>query len=292
MEWLLPALASAGFFSVLNVVTKKLTEDISGIVYTTIFTLSATAIYTPLFLYLYTGTGFEQGLLPWLAVLASGIANALGIIAYNTSIKYGEISEVIPLTKITPVFTAILGYVILGESLDPAAILGIIAVTTGSYIVLLRRQGTVLKPFKRIVHEKAPLLAFSTSLIYAAASIADRYGNQAIPPYTYGYIIFLTMSISLTTYLAARDREKLRKAKETALKKPVSYTFVGILAASAYLSIFIAYSLAPAYKVIPILQLQVLASIAAGGYLFNEENMARKIIGSATLITGVILIAI
>ncbi len=292
MEWLLAALASATFFSILNVVTKKLTQDLSGLAYNFIFSVSATLFILPFSIYFVINTSLTSNLVPWLALIGSGVANTFGIIAYNNSIKQGEISEVIPLTKLTPIFTAILGFSILGEAMTPLTVTGILAVTFGSYIVLLRKHQSLLGPLKRLFSNRAALLASISSVIYAFASIMDRFGTQAIRPEVYVSGIFLVMSACFTVYLGTKKREKLVEARNAVRERPSSFLLVGLLASGAYLSIFIAYSLAAASKVIPVLQLQVLASVAAGGYLFNEENMLRKVVGSLVLIVGVVLIAL
>ncbi|MBC5793502.1 MAG: EamA family transporter [Nanohaloarchaea archaeon] len=292
MEWLLTALSSAFFFSILNVVTKKLTQDISGLAYNFIFSLSALILLLPFSTYFGLNTNLTSSIVPWLALVGSGIANTFGIIAYNNSIKQGEISEVIPLTKLTPIFTAVLGFSILGEEMTPLMVTGILAVTLGSYIVLLRKNKSLVGPLKRLFTNRAALLASISSVIYAFASIMDRFGTQAIRPEVYVSGIFLVMSACFTVYLGTTKREKLIEAKNAVREKPSSFFLVGLLAAGAYLSIFIAYSMAAASKVIPVLQLQVLASVAAGGYLFNEQNMLRKVVGSVILVVGVVLIAL
>jgi len=292
MEWFYAAFAAAVFFSILNFVTKKLTEDISDLAFNTLFSVSAMLVCLPVFLYFSPGLNLGKSLLPWTALLFSGIANTFGVLAYNVSIKHGEISEVIPLTKLTPVFTAIFGVLILNEVMNIQRVSGILAVTLGSFIVLLKKGDSILKPLKRLKTEKAATLAFSSSIIYAFASIADKYTVETIHPELYVFFIFVIMSGSLTTYLGLKDKTKLIEAKNAFGKNRLWFGIVGILAASAYLSIFYAYSLAPASKVVPVLQIQVLASVAVGGYIFKEKDLLRKLIGSIVLIAGVILIAI
>lgn len=292
MEWLYLTILSALIWGVLSVIAKDIMKDTASTVYTTLYSLLALVFYTPVFLYYLYISGISYTFAAILALTVSIIANVLAFIAYNYSIDAGELSQVIPFTRLTPIFAAIFGSLILNETIDITLGAGIISATAGSIILLKEDSLSYIKSLEDGLRKDAIKAALISSILYGGASVADRYANQIINPEIYTFFIFLGM----TTALLAICKYKLNTGRaviEKSLREyPLMYAVTGLLAALASLSIFKAFSLAPASQVTPVLQVQVLIPMLAGVLLFNEKNLLRKMIGTAILITGVILVAI
>lgn len=244
----------------------------------------------PFFLYLLTQESIVAGPEAWIALLVSGIANSVGIFAYIKAIKIGELSEVIPLIKLEPVSVAVLAPLILSEPISPQLTGSLLLVASGSYIVMLRKAKGLFYPFKNLKQNKALQIAMVPPLMWGFAAIADRFGNQRIDPKIYLFFLFLTVSFNLGIYIYARDRQKLLEVKQVATRKPFQYILMGVITILAYISVFTAFSMAKASQVVPVLQTQTLLTVIIGGYLFSEENLVRKLIGSLLLILGIILV--
>jgi transporter family protein len=266
-------------------------EETSSLVYTTIYSLLATVFYLPLFIYFLINSNLQFTTLSVIAIIISGISNVLGYLTYNQSIKIGEISEEVPLSKLTPIFTAILGALILGEQLTLLNYIGIFAVVAGTFIILVDPLN-LIKSFKQKETFKPALIAVASGIIFAFASIADRYATQTIDPKIYTMLIYLIM---LTAYIPTLHKKQNKSVTKTVKKqlqqKPGLYTLTGILAITASLAIFKSFSLAPASKVIPLIQIQVIFSIL-GGKIFGDQNLPRKLTGTTLLLTGITLVLI
>jgi uncharacterized membrane protein len=212
--------------------------------------------------------------------------------SYNYSIKFGELSRVIPFTKLNPVFTAIIAALVLGEQMTQTRVFGIILVTIGSYAILEEKNSGWKKPFTNFVKLKAPKYAALSALVYSFASVADRFGTQIIQPEIYTFIIYVIITSTLSVYLLTQKRELIPDIKTNFNQHRFYYIITGIGAALASYLIFFAFSQAQASRVIPVLQIQVFISVAAGYILFNEDHLREKIIGSLILVAGVILVAL
>lgn len=292
MEWLAATVGAAIIWSFTGIIAKELMDQSSSLVYSFLYSSLALLFYTPVFLYFLPQASFELSAGLILALAVSGVANVFGIMSYNYSIKFGELSRVIPFTKLNPVFTAIIAALVLGETMTPTKATGVILVTTGSYAILEEKNTGWKQPFKNFVKLEAPKYAALSALVYSFASVADRFGTQIIQPEIYTFIIFLIITSSLSAYLLTKKRELIPEIKTDLQQDPFYYTITGIGTAIATYLIFFAFSQAQASRVIPVLQIQVFISVAAGYILFNEGNLKHKIIGSLILVAGVILVGL
>jgi uncharacterized membrane protein len=290
--WFLATAAAATIWAVISIAAKKLMENSSGLTYTYLYSLIALVFYTPAFLYFLTTetVAFTPSIL--IAFAVSGLANILAFLFYNKSIKLGELSTVIPFTKLNPVFTGVLAAVFLAETITAVNALGIVLVTAGSYVILKDDEHNILDPIRRFKASDAPKFGALSALIFSFAAIADRFVTQTVSPKIYTYLIYLFMTAGLTIYIAAREKQAFTEAKEKFLDDKLLYSLTGLGAALASYLIFFSFSKAEASKVIPVLQLQVFISVVAGITLFDEGNVKEKAVGSVILVAGVIMTAI
>ena len=66
-----------------------------------------------------------------LYIILSGTAGALSWLFYFVALKYGRVSQVAPVDKLSVVLAALLAVVFLGESLSPLGLSGILLITAG-----------------------------------------------------------------------------------------------------------------------------------------------------------------
>ncbi len=290
MDWLLAALASSIAFGVNSVIGKYLLEETSDFTYTYLYGILALVFYTPVFIFFISTNSISLVPMVLGAALVSGTLNILAYLAFDEAMKETDISEVVPLTRTQPVFVGILGALLLSETLSTANIGGIVAVTAGSYIVLRRKKDKLIAPLIKIKHSRAHQYAIIAALLWSSMAIIDRFATQQISPEVYTFMIYTIMVAGLSTNMLIDEKRKVNALKKTFKQDKPLYIVSGVIAAFASLMIFKAFSLAPASKVIPVLQLQVLISVIAGIVLFDEKGSLQKLIGSLILLAGVFLI--
>jgi len=289
MAWLVWSLTAAVFLALVAIANKKMVADTDILSFTVAYSWFATLLYLPALFYFLPQATLPSNPFVWLAYTVSAAANIFGILAINASLKHGEMSIVVPLQKLIPVFVAINAWLVLNESLTIANLTGIFILTAGSYIVLLKQGKSVLEPIHAFGSSTGAQMAVLSAVIYSFASIADRYAAQAIHPKIYAFLILLGMTISLTMYTLFLKRKNFDEACKDVQRRPLKYVGVGFVVAGGFFSIMTAYSLAEATKVVPVIQIQVLINVVAGGYLFKEDNILRKLVGSLLIIGGVVL---
>ena len=292
MLWFYAVVFSALSWGVLSVVAKELMDHDSSHAYTTLYTVTALIFYTPIFLHFLSTGGFATTNSALGALGFSIVGNIAAFVSYNTAIKEGELSRIIPFTRLTPIFTGLFAAFILGEVITPMLGIGILLATAGSIIVMKEDHVNYILSIEDRLKNRAIQLAIASSAIYGLSSVADRFATQIIPPEAYTFFLFLGMSTGFTVYTERSEEHSIKELFNDFRNDKLLYSFTGLLAAVATFSIFFAFSRAPASKVVPVIQLQVLVSVIAGAVFFDEKNIFRKLVGSLILIGGVALVAL
>lgn len=292
INWFYAAVFSALSWGVISVIAKKLMDHDSSEAYTALYTVLSLIFYTPLFLYFALSQTVNYTAIASAALLFSVLGNIAAFIAYNTSIKEGELSRIIPFTRLTPIFTAIFAAAILGEVITYKLGIGILMATAGSILVMKEKNIDYINSIEDRIKSNAIQLAILSSAIYGLTSVADRYATQIIQPEIYTFFLFLGMSTGFLIYTEKSSKHSFKELLKDFRNDKTLYTVTGLLAAGATYSIFYSFSNAPASRVTPVLQLQVLVSVIAGALFFGEDDILRKLVGSLILISGIVLVAI
>jgi EamA-like transporter family. len=135
--WILYALLSAIFAALVSVLAKKGLEGINSNL--------ATAIRTFVVLLAAWGIVFLTGKhkdIPnltgknWRYLIYSGLATGASWLFYFRALQLGEVSKVAPIDKLSVVFTMILAFIFLGETVSLKTIIGGILITAGTLVLV------------------------------------------------------------------------------------------------------------------------------------------------------------
>ena len=136
--WLILALASSIFAALTSILAKV---GISGV-----NSNLATAIRTAVVLAMSWGmvflTNAQGGLASisrksWLFLILSGLATGASWLCYYKALQIGEASKVVPIDKLSVVFTLILAFVFLHESFTYKSAIGAALITAGTLLMVL-----------------------------------------------------------------------------------------------------------------------------------------------------------
>lgn len=165
------AILAALFWAIGNVIDKTvLTDYVTNPVVVTFFT----GVFGALFALILLPLGYVQ--IPSTFVL--GISILLGIVYmapiyfYMKGMTLEEVSRVIPIMNISPVFVVILGAIFLNEVFTLQKYLGMFLAITGSVMVASKRFG---KKFFHLEANKAYWLIFTGTFIFAAYAVSIRW---------------------------------------------------------------------------------------------------------------------
>jgi drug/metabolite transporter (DMT)-like permease len=130
--------------------------------------------------------------------LASVLLNIVANFTFLQSVRISPLSVTVPLLSLTPVFTALLGFLILGERLDPLAAAGIVLVVSGAFWLNLPRADpaeTGAPLWRAILCQPGAWLMAGTALLISGTIPLDKLAvARATPPF---HGLFLTSGIAL-----------------------------------------------------------------------------------------------
>ena len=228
------------------------------------------------------------------ALIGCGIFNILGYWVFSLALKGGEFSVVVPLRNLVPLFSLVIGVLILKEKINLRIIGATFLVVAG--VVFLHFNGDIWSGTNvfQNVFSTASLLAILAAFFFTICAMADRYGTAKeygrmnVLLYTTGTVLIMITGFGLAVFFKGTTNEVMG----IITTYWPTLLLVGSLGAFGTWATFKALSLGEMTKVTPLLRAQVLLSIIFGGAFFNEENLIYKTIGGILLTLGIILIVI
>lgn len=136
--WLILALASSVFAALTSILAKIGIDGVNATL--------ATAIRTVVVLLLSWGmvflTNTQKGIVQissrsWLFLILSGLATGASWLCYYKALQLGDASKVVPIDKLSVVFTMVLAAWILREQFTPKSILGCVLIGAGTLLMVL-----------------------------------------------------------------------------------------------------------------------------------------------------------
>jgi len=139
-NWIFYALLSAFFAALVAIFGKIGLKDIDS--------NTATAIRAVIMAIFLAGLIISQGKLivakqiigqptPMLYIVLSGVAGALSWLFYFLALKNGKASQIVPIDRLSVIFTLILAFIVLGEKVSIKTIIGGAVIVIGAILVAL-----------------------------------------------------------------------------------------------------------------------------------------------------------
>ena len=136
--WLVFALLSAVFAALTSILAKVGIEGVDSNL--------ATALRTSVVLLMSWGMVFltnAQGGISqistksWLFLILSGLATGVSWLCYYRALQMGTVAKVVPIDKLSVVFTLILAFVFLHEKFTVKSAIGAVLITAGTLVMVL-----------------------------------------------------------------------------------------------------------------------------------------------------------
>ncbi|MBI5599886.1 MAG: DMT family transporter [Deltaproteobacteria bacterium] len=211
----------------------------------------------------------------------------LALILYVKAIRLSPLSLSVPFMALSPVFILFIAFFTLGERPSSSGILGVALIASGAYLLnaSASRHG-ILGPVKEIWKEKGSVLMIIVALIYSVTSTVGKIAVEHSSPVFFGFFYPLVLTAVLTFVVAWKGR--LREVAS----RPGAFLIIGLFTAIMIVSHFMAISMIDVAYMISIKRTSLLISVLYGKFLFKEENIKERLLGSAVMISGVALITL
>lgn len=138
MGWFVLALLSAVFAALTSILAKVGIEGVNSTLATAIRTFVVLIMSWGMVFITNTQNGITSiGKKSWIFLILSGIATGASWLCYYKAIQLGDVSKVVPIDKLSVVFTMILAFVFLHEKFNAKSIIGVIFIAVGTLLMVL-----------------------------------------------------------------------------------------------------------------------------------------------------------
>lgn len=205
---------------------------------------------------------------------------------YLRALQLSPMSLTIPLLAWTPVFTALVSFLVLGEVPGPSGALGIALVASGSYLLSWQRGRGLLEPIRALGRERGSLLMLGVAAIFSVTSSLGKIGVQHSSPVAFGFLYSLSTTAVFTVMVL------LRQGKGALGGFTPSRWLWAVGAASGVMILlhFTAIELTEVAYMISVKRTSLLFSALIGVLLFGEHGAPQRLFGAAVMFGGIVLL--
>ncbi len=136
--WWLFALLSAVFAALTSILAKVGIEDVDSTLATAIRTVAVVGMSWLMVFITNTQSGISSiSKKSWIFLILSGLATGASWLCYYKAIQMGDVSKVVPIDKLSVLFTLVLAFIFLHEEFNVKSLIGSILITAGTLFMVL-----------------------------------------------------------------------------------------------------------------------------------------------------------
>lgn len=213
-----------------------------------------------------------------LAVVLRSITDTFAETLKMHALKAGDLSLVISLISLHPLFLLFFSPIITGDPLTGNIVQGVILTVIGNLIIFYKPEGSISK--------RGVLLGLGTALFFSLNNCFDRMSVQSASPLLSGFSMTALSCVFLTPAL------KIEKSISSLTSHSRPLLLRGALEVGFMVSKLSALTVLSAPQVSAILRLSVLLSMFGGSVMLKEKGLIRNLLGGALSIIGVTIAVI
>lgn len=228
----------------------------------------------------------------WLWVGAALPLEVLAQVLYVLAIRDGPLALTLPYLAFTPMFTTLVGGLLLGETVTARGLAGILLVVAGAYGLNLEharlgRPRTWLAPLRAIGRNRGSCSMLGVAVIYGVTSVLGKGAMQYMPPLGFGALYFALVGLFTLALFAVWQPSALHVLARPTRAHVLVAAFMGIMV----ITHFLALSWVETAYLISVKRTSILFGILMGAHFFAERHLARNLGAGILMVAGVALIA-
>ena len=193
--WVIFAVLNPIFDSLKGVFSKKASKQVDPLLVSWFNNLIPLLVFSPFLFFIDLKFNYQF----FEALIISGLINITSTILYHRALFKGDISIVIPILSLTPLFLLFLSPLIVGEFPDSWGLIGTILIVAGSYLLNINiKKQNIFSPFKSLVKDQGTRYMLIVGFIWAISANYDKRGINASS--IYQYLIFIKSFYNYRNY--------------------------------------------------------------------------------------------
>ncbi|MCE7029870.1 EamA family transporter [Jiella avicenniae] len=192
-------------------------------------------------------------------------------------------------SKTEPVQAALFGFLILGETVSPLALLAVVAGVVG--VVLISLGNGTSRNLVNGLASRAALIGIASGALFGASAVGFRAAALALPEGSAALRAALTLVVALTiqtaamlAWMAAKDRAELSRVARAWAPGLI----VGLAGAGASAGWFTAMTLQKVAYVRALGQIELVFTFATSVFWFREKVRPLELLGSAVIVLAIL----
>lgn len=216
------------------------------------------------------------------------VGNFFAFTLYYRALRKSDISIVMPLVSLSPLFMLVTSRVMLGEVPNRWGYLAIILIVIGAYVLgCSKDRSSLTAPLRALWRDAGARTALGVSIIWSVTSNLDKRCVLASDPFTYLLLFGMTMTVLHLPVVFLRDRGRSYRDRSAG----GDLILLGALDAAMVTCQMSALIYLPAPYVIAIKRSGLLVGILVG-FLRGEREMKWRISGGILVLIGVVMIVL
>ncbi|MFA6429102.1 MAG: DMT family transporter [Patescibacteria group bacterium] len=214
--------------------------------------------------------------------------NAITSYLYIDVLRHADISHVMPLVTLSPVFMLVTGPLINNEWPTWLGAVGVLLTVFGTMVAHAQRaHRSPLDPLRELAKIPGTRQMLLVAFLWSVSSPFDKIAAQASTPLW--YVVSMNAGLALVFYIAMRiTRQRHASSHERPALLPVMS--IGFFEAIIGAFQITAITLAPVTYVIALKRASVLFSMAWARLFFHETNIGKRAIGALITFVGLLCI--
>lgn len=136
--WLIFALLSAVFASLTSILAKVGIDGVNSHLATAIRTVVVVVMAWGMVFLTHAQSGISEiSRKSWIFLILSGLATGASWLCYYRALQTGEASKVVPIDKLSVIFTLVLAFIFLHEEFTAKSLIGCILIGAGTLIMVM-----------------------------------------------------------------------------------------------------------------------------------------------------------
>ena len=207
------------------------------------------------------------------------------------AVQISPLSLTIPYLAFTPVFTAVMALLFLGQIPSSYGWMGIATVCLGAFFMNPGEENDgALAPLKALWTERGSFYMLIVALVWSITPVLDKTASEMSSPLWHTMFLAGSVGVVFTVFRTTRDRSFIPLWQEFKAL-PLWLVAGGFFATAAMVLQLTSYAFIDVAYVETVKRaVGVTAAIAAGYFFFGERDMWRRLLGAAVMSIGVALI--
>ena len=289
MSWFLIALLSSFLSAFAAITQKKVLFKLNPVEFSFHLSIVNLVLAIPFFFFVNFETINSYNLF---ILFIKSVIGVLAFLCVMTALKNLQISNALPLLALTPGLVAIFAYIILGETLKPLEIAGLISLIAGTYILESKNLKEILFPLTIFFKSKYHHYILVALLLFTASSILDKlllvklnFTPVSLTAFQHLYFAILFLCIFLISEKKFEIKRLLPNKQDY-----LWIAFISVLTLGYRFSQVVAISMSSVALTLAVKRTSVLWATVIGGKIFKDTNLIKKIIAVFFILLGAILI--